>query len=98
MVFNAALIDEPKGQSEPALKKEIFSEVDLKALIAENQALREELTARREEQHKTYVPKPLEHSEYETRKLYIDAMLVDVGWIEGENWLNEVKLSGIPTK
>ncbi len=98
VVFNAALIDEPKGQSEPALKKEIFSEVDLKALIAENQALREELTARREEQHKTYVPKPLEHSEYDTRKLYIDAMLVDVGWIEGENWLNEVKLSGIPTK
>src|SRR5699024_2975621 len=33
-----------------------YQEIDLKALIAENQALKEQLTARREEQKQTYVP------------------------------------------
>ena len=42
-------------------------EIDLKALMAENQALKEQLTARREEQQQTYVPKPLDLSEYKTR-------------------------------
>ena len=53
--------------------------IDLAALIAENAALKAELTARREEQQPSYVPKPLELSEYKTRKLYIDAMLEDAG-------------------
>ena len=46
-----------------------------------------ELTARREEQRESYVPKPLDLSEYKTRKLYIDAMLTDAGWTEGKDWL-----------
>ena len=66
-----------------------ISEIDLKALIAENQALKEQLTARREEQQ-TYVPKLLELSEYKTRKIYIDTMLRDAGWTKGKtgsmNW------------
>lgn len=70
--------------------------VDLQALMAENAALREELTARRAEQQQTYVPKPLELSEYKTRKLYIDTMLMDAGWVEGRNWINEVELEGMP--
>ncbi len=73
-------------------------DVDLEALIAENKALKEELTARREEQQKTYVPKPLELTEYQTRKIYIDAMLLDAGWTEGRDWLNEVELPGMPNK
>ena len=68
----------------------------LAALLAENAALREELTARRAEQQQSYVPKPLELSEFKTRKLYIDVMLQDAGWIEGKNWLNEVELPGMP--
>lgn len=70
--------------------------VDLEALIAENQALKEQLTARREEQKSAYVPKPLEITEYETRKLYIDSMLRDAGWTEGKDWINEVELYGMP--
>ena len=66
--------------------------------MKENAALREELTARREEQQQTYVPKPLDISEYKTRKLYIDAMLEDAGWIEGKNWLNEYEIPGMPNK
>ena len=59
-------------------------EVDLAALMAENAALKEELTARRAEQQQTYVPKPLDLSEYKTRKLYIDTMLDRCGLDGGQ--------------
>ena len=58
--------------------------------MAENTFLREELSARHEKQQQTYVPKPLDLSEYETRKLYIDSMLIDAGWTQGKDWLNEM--------
>ena len=74
------------------------ADIDLAALMAENAALKEELTARRAEQQQTYVPKPLDLSEYKTRKLYIDTMLEDAGWTEGKDWLNEVELPGMPNK
>ena len=73
-------------------------EPSLAALIEENKKLKEQLTARREEQQQTYVPKPLDISEYETRKFYIDAMLEDAGWTEGKDWINEVELPGMPNK
>lgn len=73
-------------------------DVDLDALIKENAELKAQLTARRETQQPTYVPKPLELSEYKTRKLYIDSMLTDAGWVEGKNWINEVPLPGMPNK
>ena len=94
--FHAELLEE---QKQPVLEKvPPISEIDLKALIAENQALKEQLTARREEQQQTYVPKPLDLSEYKTRKIYIDTMLIDAGWTEGKNWINEVELPGMPNK
>ena len=80
----------------PAVPSE--AEPDLKKLMEENAALKEELTARRTEQQQTYVPKPLDLSEYKTRKIYIDTMLVDAGWHEGKDWMNEVELSGMPNK
>ncbi len=73
-------------------------ELDLQKLIAENASLKEELSARRQEQQQTYVPKPLDLSEYKTRKLYIDSMLMDAGWTEGKDWINEVELPGMPNK
>ena len=72
------------------------AEVDLAALIEENKAMKAELSARRAEQQQTYVPKPLELSEFKTRKIYIDFMLQDAGWVEGRDWLNEVELPGMP--
>ncbi|MDM8249848.1 DEAD/DEAH box helicase family protein [Lacrimispora saccharolytica] len=94
--FHAELLEE---QKQPVLEEvPTISEIDLKALIAENQALKEQLTARREEQQQTYVPKPLDLSEYKTRKIYIDTMLMDAGWTEGKNWINEVELPGMPNK
>ena len=82
-----------KHQEELAQK-----ELDLKALMAENASLKEELSARRQEQQETYVPKPLDLSEYSTRKLYIDSMLREAGWTEGRDWLNEVEFLGMPNR
>mgnify|MGYP005924285195 FL=1 len=79
-------------------KKSAKQELDLQKLIEENASLKEALSARRQEQQQTYVPKPLDLSEYKTRKLYIDSMLMDEGWTEGKDWMNEVEISGMPNK
>ena len=94
--FDPALLTEKREDSAAPVQE--APEVDLAALMAENAALKEELTARRAEQQQTYVPKPLDLSEYKTRKLYIDTMLTDAGWTEGKDWLNEVELPGMPNK
>ncbi|MCU6763173.1 Type-1 restriction enzyme R protein [uncultured Roseburia sp.] len=94
--YDLSLLTDP--QMEPVIIKSSDDDVDLKALIAENKALKEELTAKRAEQQQTYVPKPLDLSEYKTRKIYIDSMLLDAGWTEGKDWLNEVELPGMPNK
>ena len=74
------------------------TEIQLAKLIEENAALKEELTVRREEQQENYTPKPLEISEFKTRKLYIDVMLEDAGWTKGKDWLDEVELPGMPNQ
>lgn len=94
--FNPSLLLERREETTAAAPT--ISEVDLDALIKENASLKEKLTARRKEQQQSYVPKPLDISEYATRKMYIDTMLEDAGWIEGRNWLNEVELPGMPNK
>ncbi|MFI3249834.1 MAG: DEAD/DEAH box helicase family protein [Eubacteriales bacterium] len=73
-----------------------INELDFEKLLLENQALKEQLTEKRKEQKATYVPKPLDISEHETRKLYIDQMLRTAGWVEGKNWVNEVRVEGMP--
>ena len=94
--FDRSLLTRPVEP--PAAPVQETPEVDLDALMAENAALKEQLTARRAEQQQTYVPKPLDLSEYKTRKIYIDTMLTDAGWTEGKDWLNEVELPGMPNK
>ena len=91
--FDPALADK---QEETLI--DFSAQINLEQLMAENAALREELTARRAEQQQNYVPKPLDLSEYKTRKIYIDAMLMDAGWTEGKDWVNEVELHGMPNK
>lgn len=94
--FDPSLLEQESPAAMPKIDPE--AELKLEQLMAENAALREELTARRAEQQQTYVPKPLDISEYKTRKLYIDAMLEDAGWIEGKNWINEYEIPGMPNK
>ena len=93
--FDATLLE---LTTEEALSFVTEKTLDFEALLAENKALKNELTARRSEHQQTYVPKPLELSEYKTRKIYIDFMLQDAGWIENKNWINEVELPGMPNK
>ena len=93
--FDPAL---PEQSSAPVYVVPPETEIQLAKLIEENAALKEELTVRREEQQQTYTPKPLEISEYKTRKLYIDIMLEDAGWTKGKDWLDEVELPGMPNK
>ena len=83
-----------KHQTETVIDHSV--EINFEQLMSENEALRAELTERRAEQQQTYVPKPLDISEYKTRKLYIDSMLIDAGWTEGRNWINEYELPGMP--
>lgn len=92
--FNPSLIGKGKIKKIDVPDKDI----DIEALIKENDALRKELTSKREKQQKQYVSKPLDLSEYATRKIYIDTMLNDAGWIENEDWQNEVKVNGMPNK
>ena len=72
--FDRSLLQQPAAPA-PQGDSRGAADIDLAALMAENAALKEELTARRAEQQQTYVPKPLDLSEYKTRKLYIDTML-----------------------
>lgn len=95
--FDAQLLKEEERAEQPTIPEE-FADIDLKALIAENKALKEELTNRREKQVMEYVTRPLDLSEYKTRKIYIDSMLTDAGWTEGKDWLNEVEIPGMPNK
>ena len=89
---------QPDTPTDPPKSEPELDTIELQRLIEENKALKDELTARRAAQQQTYVPKPLELSEYKTRKIYIDYMLLDAGWTEGKDWLNEVELSGMPNK
>lgn len=94
--FDASLLK--KEAAEDEVPRSEFADVDLKALMEENRALKEELTKRREAKQPSYVPKPLDLSEYKTRKIYIDTMLRDAGWVEGKNWFNEVEVDGLPNR
>ena len=94
--FDNSLLKKDEPASAPAAPE--VPDIDFEALLKENEALKAELTARREVQQQTYVPKPLDISEYKTRKIYIDWMLRDAGWIEGKDWENEVELYGMPNQ
>lgn len=87
-----------KAELEREIKNSAQKDVDIEKLRQENAALKEELSSRRAEKQQTYVEKPLDLSEYKTRKIYIDTMLIAAGWTEGKDWMNEVELPGMPNK
>lgn len=98
--FNPALLERKTPMTAPAAAPVMDSGIErkLEELMRENAALRGELTARRAEQQQNYVPKPLDISEYKTRKLYIDSMLDDAGWIKEKNRIEEYEIPGMPNK
>ena len=93
--FDPSLIS--KSEASLALASQLPN-VDLEALLKENEQLRQKLSEHSQKQRPHYQDVPLEKSEYETRKLYIDVMLTEAGWVENSNWLNEVPIDNMPTK
>ncbi len=97
--YNEELLQQAQRAQAPQAEAAPAQDPRLEELLKQNAALQEQLTALREAQREEYQePLPEAASEFATRKLYIDAMLMDAGWVLGRNWVEEVKLSGLPTK
>ena len=101
--YNASLLQEERrtlidqdSKISQMFKMQFASKIDTHKLITKNKAIKKACTARRSERERAYVVKPLELSEYKTRKVYIDTMLQDAGWILGKDWLEEYPLEGMP--
>lgn len=74
-------------------------EVDFQKLLDENFPKREKFTAKRISQLKQgYTVKPMDMTEAETRRAYIDVMLQDAGWQLGPNWVEEYPIGEMPNK
>ncbi|MEL7647298.1 MAG: DEAD/DEAH box helicase family protein [Sedimentibacter sp.] len=80
-------------QAEPIKE---HNDINIEKLIKENAQLKEQLTKRREDREEKYNQKPIELSEFSTRKAYIDVMLTDAGWERNKNWIDEYPIEEMP--
>ncbi len=95
--FDRSLLEE-KPAPVPVIPPEM-EEVDFQTLLDENFPKREKLTAKRVAQLKQgYTVKPMDMTETQTRKAYIDVMLQDAGWQRGPNWAEEYPIDEMPNK
>ena len=74
------------------------AEPDFNKIINENKPFKLEYTARREEKKETYISTPLDFTEDQTRKAYIDVMLTSVGFKRGVDWFDEYEIENMPNK
>lgn len=97
--FDKSLLEaKPKPAPVPVTPPEV-EEVDFQTLLDENFPKREKLTAKRVQQLKQgYTVKPMDMTEAQTRKAYIDVMLQDAGWQRGPNWAEEYPIDEMPNK
>lgn len=70
----------------------------MESLITENAALKDTCTEHRKSQQPSYTPKPIDFTEDQTRKAYIDVMLEDAGWQQGKNWFDEYRIDEMPNE
>jgi len=96
--FNEALLEQkPEKATVPLIPA--AEEVDFQALLDTNQPHRKKLAAKREKQlRQGYTIKPMDMTETQTRKAYIDTMLQDAGWQRGANWVDEYPIEEMPNK
>jgi len=94
--YKEAAYDETLLDQEGPPVEKVYAEVDIQKLIEENVKLKEQLTARREQREDGYIQKPLEITEFTTRKAYIDVMLTDAGWQHDRDWLDEYPIGEMP--
>lgn len=72
-------------------------ELDFQRLLDENFPKRERLSTKRANQLKQgYTVKPMDMTETQTRRAYIDVMLMDAGWQRGTNWIDEYPVEDMP--
>lgn len=73
--------------------------ISLDQLLQENRPLRKEMTEQRAHQmQQGYTVKPMDMTEAQTRKAYIDVMLQDAGWEREKNWIDEYPIDEMPNK
>ena len=97
--FDSALLEQKDEPTAIPVEPSAVVSPDLETLLTENQPKREEMTQRREAQMKQgYTVKPMDMTEAQTRKAYIDVMLQDAGWQRGTNWVDEYPIDEMPNK
>mgnify|MGYP000007693003 CR=1 FL=1 len=88
--FDKGIINKVVEPAEVPLAQPEVEEVDFQTLLDENFPKRPGMTAKRLERLKRgYEVKPMDMTEAQTRKAYIDVMLQDAGWERGVNWYDE---------
>jgi len=97
VLFDPSLLRE---QPEPGVVPLSVPEgIDLQTLLDRNSPQREKFTAKRVQQlNQGYVFKPIDMTEVQTRKAYVDVMLQDAGWQRGPNWVDEYPIDEMPNK
>ncbi|MGI6154215.1 MAG: DEAD/DEAH box helicase family protein [Christensenellaceae bacterium] len=94
--FNKSLLS---AEETPAAPMPVPEEVDFQKLLDENLSVQEKMTSRRVQQMKQgYIVQPMDLTEAQTRKAYIDVMLEDAGWQRGKNWVDEYPIDEMPNK
>lgn len=88
------LIDEAKVKEQQSLLEQ--KEAELEALRAQVAAMSARYTAERDQHKKERHFTPIDPSEYETRKKYIDVDLKLLGWTFGDDVREEVEVTGMP--
>ncbi len=90
--FNKQLLEEPQ---KPAPIPEV-ADISLTKLTETNKPISAELSTQRKEKEPEYVAVPINPTESETRKAYIDVMLTEGGWVRGKNWIDEFEIEHMP--
>lgn len=99
VTFNKALLEAKPEPVVGTVTPPAADKVDFQTLLDENFPKREKLTAKRVQQLKQgYTVKPMDMTEAQTRKAYIDVMLQDTGWQRGPNWIDEYPIDEMPNK
>ncbi|MCL1876383.1 MAG: DEAD/DEAH box helicase family protein [Synergistaceae bacterium] len=98
-IFNKPLPPAVKAAPVAEITAPVASKMDFEALLESNSTKREQFTAKRISQLKHgYTVKPMDFTEEETRRAYIDVMLDDAGWQRGVNWMGEYPIDEMPNK
>ncbi len=76
----------------------LYQSMTMEQLKAANAPYSAALTQRRAEREPTYTNIPIDPTEAQTRKAYIDVMLTDAGWQRGKDWIDEYPIENMPNK